>query len=107
MACITGVSDHDLMFSKKAEDSGMHRGEHWPEPVDSRQAARPPPLSAVRQRMANASGKHVQLTQTSWYTTAQLAHKCSIHCGRSTCLIIVLTQDGTQCMLCALQVPPF
>ncbi|DBA94813.1 TPA: hypothetical protein ACH3X1_002355 [Trebouxia sp. C0004] len=51
-----GVSDHDLMFSKKAEDSGTHRGEHWPEPLDSRQAARPPPQSAVRQRMANAAG---------------------------------------------------
>ncbi|KAL0050235.1 hypothetical protein WJX82_006933 [Trebouxia sp. C0006] len=51
-----GVSDHDLMFSKKSEDSGMQRGEHWPEPLDSRQAARPPPQSAVRQRMANAAG---------------------------------------------------
>ncbi|KAA6429139.1 MAG: hypothetical protein FRX49_00535 [Trebouxia sp. A1-2] len=51
-----GVSDHDLMFSKKAEDSGMQRGEHWPEPLDSRQAARPPLQSAVRQRMANAAG---------------------------------------------------
>jgi len=54
--CNAGVSDHDLMFSKKAEDSGMQRGEHWPEPLDSRQAARPPPQSAVRQRMANAAG---------------------------------------------------
>lgn len=54
----TGVSDHDLMFSKKAEDSGLQqRGAQWPQPVDSRQAARPPPPSAVRQRMANASGK--------------------------------------------------
>ena len=56
VTCNAGVSDHDLMFSKKAEDSGMQRGEHWPEPLDSRQAARPPPQSAVRQRMANAAG---------------------------------------------------
>lgn len=54
----TGVSDHDLMFSKKAEDSGVQqRGAQWPEPADSRQTARPPPPSAVRQRMASASGK--------------------------------------------------
>lgn len=54
----TGVSDHDLMFSKKAEDSGLQqRGAQWPEPVNSRQAARPPPPSAVRQRMASAAGK--------------------------------------------------
>ncbi len=56
VTCNAGVSDHDLMFSKKAEDSGMQRGEHRPEPLDSRQAARPPPQSAVRQRMANAAG---------------------------------------------------
>lgn len=54
-----GVSDHDLMFSKKAEDNGTHRGEHWPEPIDSRQTARPPPTSAVRQRMTHASGEHI------------------------------------------------
>jgi hypothetical protein len=60
VTCNAGVSDHDLMFSKKAEDSGMQRGEHWPEPLDSRQAARPPPQSAVRQRMANAAG-NIQL----------------------------------------------
>ena len=56
VTCNAGVSDHDLMFSKKAEDSGMQRGEHWPEPLDSRQAARPPLQSAVRQRMATAAG---------------------------------------------------
>ena len=40
----TGVSDHDLMFSKKAEDSALQQsGGQWPQPVDSRQAARPPP----------------------------------------------------------------
>ncbi len=60
VTCNAGVSDHDLMFSKKSEDSGMQRGEHWPEPLDSRQAARPPPQSAVRQRMANAAG-NIQL----------------------------------------------
>ena len=61
----TGVSDHDLMFSKKAEDSGLQQGgAQWPEPVDSRQAARPPPPSAVRQRMASASGK------LSWFLQA-------------------------------------
>jgi len=63
VTCNAGVSDHDLMFSKKAEDSGMQRGEHWPEPLDSRQAARPPPQSAVRQRMANAAG-NIQLNLT-------------------------------------------
>ena len=55
---VTGVSDHDLMFSMKAEDSDLQqRRGQWPKLVDSRQAARPPPPSAVRQRMASASGK--------------------------------------------------
>lgn len=51
-----GVSDHDLMFSKKAEDSGMDRKESWPEPIDSRHAALPPSSAAARQRKAPASG---------------------------------------------------
>lgn len=74
-----GVSDHDLMFSKKAEDSSLQRGEHWPEPVDSRQAACPPPVSAVRQRTANASGKCLlSYLQSTAITAAPVAYMCKL-----------------------------
>ena len=89
------------MFSKKAEDSGMQRGEHWPEPLDSRQAARPPPQSAVRQRMANAAGNIQLLLYAALEPGAVLVlvtYRMGTPCFREGCplaLIVCSADDGT------------
>ncbi len=105
VTCNAGVSDHDLMFSKKAEDSGMQRGEHWAEPLDSRQAARPAPQSAVRQRMANAAGNlqlllyaafvpHVVLVLVTYWLGTMCSHK-----GCWLALNVCSADDGTYALM--------
>ena len=77
------------MFSKKAEDSGLQRGEHWPEAVDSRQAARPPAMSAARQRMANSSGKCMQLAKILCQPITQMP-QCTLNVFPAAPLVYAL-----------------
>lgn len=51
-----GVSDHDLLFSKMAEDSDVWQGQNKAASVDSRQTAQPPSTFAARHRTSHPTG---------------------------------------------------